>query len=259
MSVRSPVWILIVTAAACIALFTLVDPIPQDSAYHLLADDRPGIGIPNVLNVVTNLAFLLVGGYGLWLLLSNPSIAGSRVLFWAWSVFFAGLVMTAFGSGYYHWVPSNGTLAWDRLPMTLGFAGFITILIGEFVSLRAARYLLLPLLVGGAASVAYWSYTESIGAGDLRPYAMIVVFPILLTPVILVVYGRNSELRPAMWIMLSLYAAAKLSEHFDAQVFETVGFVSGHSLKHLFAALSVLPLILALRRRRIPGLEVRYA
>ena len=181
------------------------------------------------------------------------------MLLWAWSVFFAGLVLTAFGSGYYHWSPANGTLAWDRLPMTPTFAGFITILIGEFVSLRAARHLLLPLLIVGAATVFYWAYTESVGAGDLRPYAMIVVFPILLTPFVLVVYGRNSDLRPAMWIMLLLYAAAKLSEHFDSEIFATLGFVSGHSLKHLFAAVSAIPLILALRRRRIPGLEVRYA
>ena len=118
---------------------------------------------------------------------------------------------------------------------------------------------LLPLLLAGIATVFYWDYTESIGSGDLRPYAMIAVFPMLLTPVILVLYRGSSDIVPAIWIMLLFYAAAKFFEHFDAQTYAALGFVSGHSLKHLFIAGSVIPLIMVLRRRRSPGVAVRYA
>lgn len=250
MFIRSPAWILVLTVLVGIALFAFVDPIPQDPAYHDLADDRAGLGVPNVLNVFSNLPFLLVGVYGSWLLARNPAIARSRALFWAWQTLFSGLILTSLGSAYYHWAPTNGSLVWDRLPMILGFAGFMTILIGECVSLRAAQILLLPLLLAGVASVVYWAYTESIGAGDLRPYAMIAVFPLLLTPLILVLYPGSSDMVPAIWIMLLLYAAAKLFEHFDSQVLSMLGFISGHSLKHLFIAASTVPLIMALRRRR---------
>ena len=259
MFIRSPAWILVLTALVGIALFAFVDPIPQDPAYHELAHDRAGVGVPNFLNVVTNLPFLVVGLYGSLLVARNPAIAGSRALYWAWQVLFVGLVLTAFGSAYYHWAPSNASLAWDRLPMTLGFAGFITILIGECVSLRAARLLLVPLLLAGIASVAYWAHTESVGAGDLRPYAMIAVFPMLLTPLILIRYRGSSDMVPAIWTMMLLYAVAKFFEHFDAQTYAALGLISGHSLKHLFIAASTIPLIIALRRRRSPDKAVRYA
>ena len=259
MFIRSPAWILVLTALVGIALFAFVDPIPQDPAYHELADDRAGAGFPNVLNVISNLPFLLVGVYGSLLVARNPDIARSRALFWAWHVFFTGLVLTSFGSGFYHWAPDNASLVWDRLPMTVGFAGFITILIGECVSLRAARIMLLPLLLAGIATVVYWAYTEAVGAGDLRPYAMIAVFPMLLTPAILVLYRGSSDIVPAIWIMLLLYATAKFFEHFDAQTYAALGFVSGHSLKHLFIAASTIPLIMVLRRRRSPDMAVRYA
>lgn len=78
-------------------------------------------------------------------------------------------------------------------------------------------------------------------------------------PPVLALYGRNSDLGPALWIMLLLYAAAKLFEHVDSQVFAAFGIVSGHSLKHFFGASSAIPLIISLCLRRMPGLEVRYA
>ena len=143
--------------------------------------------------------------------------------------------------------------------MTLGFAGFMTILIGETVSQRVARYLLLPLLLAGLASVAYWAYTESVGAGDLRPYVMVAVFPLLLTPLILIIHGGDPDFVTAAWWMILLYFLAKLAEHFDAAIYETLGVVSGHSLKHLFAAFSAVPLIRLLQRRHDPDSETADA
>jgi len=49
------------------SLFTVMslEPIPQNLAYHDFADQRKFLGIPNVLDVISNLAFLLVGVLGL--------------------------------------------------------------------------------------------------------------------------------------------------------------------------------------------------
>ncbi len=146
----------------------LADPVAQDPAYHLFADRRSLFGIPNFLDVVSNLPFALVGAAGLYFVSRGTSDASNST---AWRVFFIGVFLTAFGSGYYHLAPDNDTLVWDRLPMTIAFMGFVAIIIGEYLSERLAKTLLLPLLVAGAASVFYWAHTEALGRGDLRAYA----------------------------------------------------------------------------------------
>ena len=40
-------------------------------------------------------------------------------------VLFLGFFLTGIGSSYYHWDPNDGTLFWDRLPMTLSFAAIL--------------------------------------------------------------------------------------------------------------------------------------
>ena len=243
-------WIAAVSVIASILFFVLVGPIPQDPAYHQFADNRTLLGVPNFLNVASNLAFLLAGIYGLAFIRHNPGVVGETWLHWPWAALFIGLILTAAGSGYYHLSPANEPLVWDRLPMTLAIAGFFTIVIGEYLSFVAARLVFVPLLLAGIASVVFWDVTETGGAGDLRPYAVVVILPLLLTPVILVVRGEASDMTGAIWAMIGLYAIAKLCEHFDAATFDSLGFISGHSLKHLFAALSSAALICALRRRR---------
>jgi len=47
------------------------------------------------------------------------------------------------------------------------------------------------------------------------------------------------------WTVLGLYAAAKLMEVADHTVLDALGFVSGHTLKHLLAAAAALCLVRA--------------
>jgi hypothetical protein len=76
-TVNSPVAILLgATVVSVLGLFFL-PPIPQDQAYHQLADQRAIFGIPNFWNVVSNLPFLLIGAAGLRLS-GSPS---ARVIF----------------------------------------------------------------------------------------------------------------------------------------------------------------------------------
>lgn len=219
----------------------LQEPFPQPQSYHLFADSRSWLGIPNTLDVLSNIPFAIVGLWGL-LSCGRCRAAGYTQIF---PVIFAGIFLTAFGSAYYHWQPDNQSLVWDRLPMTIAFMGFFTYVLTDRVDL-GYRVLLWPLLAVGAASVFYWGWTESRGVGDLRFYGLVQFGPLLLTPLILILFpGRTHDLKYYAGLIAG-YALAKLLEHFDQAVWEFTGAVSGHSLKHLAAAVGssfILPLM----------------
>ncbi|MCH8057113.1 MAG: alkaline phytoceramidase [Proteobacteria bacterium] len=224
-----------------VAVFFL-GPVPQDPSYHEFADTRSILGIPNFWNVVSNFPFLLVGGLGFYYLrsINQPGILPDLHL--AYVVFFAGILLTGLGSAYYHYAPDNATLIWDRLAMTLGFMGLITIIIGEHISLPAAKRLLIPLVIVGAGSVVYWGITEARGSGDLRPYGIVQFLPMLLMPLILLLYRSVFNRVSFYWFVMALYVLSKLFEHFDFDVYGFGELISGHSLKHVVAA--VAPLVL---------------
>lgn len=236
--------------AAVVAGFLLTAPLPQDPAYHGFADSRTLLGVENFWNVASNIPFLVIGIWGLVYVHRHGDEVCPAGLQVAYVVFFAGVSLTALGSGYYHANPSNEPLVWDRLPMTVAFAGLFSIIIGEFVSLRAARRILAPLLLAGMASVAYWAVTEANGAGDLRAYAAVQFLPMLLIPIVLLIYTPSIGAKKYLWFMLMFYVAAKVFEFFDAAVFAAGEIFSGHTLKHLFAAGTPATLLYALSTRR---------
>ena len=252
MSLISQRSILVIAAAvlSIAAVFLFTSAIPQDPAYHQFIDGRELLGVSNFWNVVSNLPFLLVGAFGLILVYRHADEVCVTSCEMAYLVFFAGIFLTAFGSSYYHLAPSNETLLWDRLPMTIGFAGLVSIITAEFISASAARRLLLPLLIVGFASVEYWAWTESRGVGDLRPYALVQFLPMLLIPVILLTHRPVIGSARYFWWMLAFYFVAKLLEFFDANVFALGGLISGHSLKHVAAAMTPAIFLYALLERR---------
>lgn len=235
-------------SAAVVALFLLTEPVPQDPAYHLFADTRRLLSVSNFWNVMSNLPFLIVGLWGLWIVKTMPINSQKIVPHSAYYVFFLGVLLTAFGSSYYHLAPANETLFWDRLPMTIAFAGLFSLVISEYLSPTLGARLLLPFLVVGIGSVIYWVWTESRGAGDLRPYAVVQFLPMLAIPAILLLRLGDKPLTRTLVIMIGFYVAAKVFEHFDKDVY-SVTFLSGHSLKHLFAAAAPAAMILGLRHR----------
>ena len=235
------------------AVFLLVPAIPQDPAYHDFGDTRHILGVDNFWNVVSNLPFLLVGAAGLIYIYRHADAVCLSGLEIAYRVFFAGVLLTAFGSGYYHFAPANGPLVWDRLPMTIGFAGLFSVIVGEFVSLRIARLLLVPLLVVGFASVGYWAWTEARGVGDLRLYAIVQFLPMLLIPVILWSHRPVIGNARYFWLMLAFYLIAKVFEQLDTAIFGAGNLISGHSLKHLSSAMTPATLLYALTLRRLDG------
>ena len=245
------VWLALSVTILIIIAFWASEPVPQDPAYHAFVDGRRLFGIPNFLNVISNLPLFLVGVWGVSYVLKEGESVCVPTLRSAYLIFFAGVLLSAVGSCYYHVAPDNDTLIWDRLPMTMAFAGLFVIVLGEYVSVPAARRLLLPLLFAGATSVAYWAMTEASGSGDLRPYATIQFLPVLIIPAILLLYPSPFGSSRFFWMIIAIYILAKVFENFDAAVFGVGNWVSGHTLKHLVASFAPLALLSALSLRNI--------
>jgi len=262
MSDRARLVILLLVVVVTIGGVMLLPPIAQDLAYHQFADSRALWGIPHFWNVVTNLPFAAVGLYGLVITLRAGTGVAAGDLRVAHVVFFSGLVLIGAGSAYYHLEPTNPSLFWDRLAMSVSFMAFLSIVVGQHIGLRAGRLLLWPLLVVGAASVWWWRLSELAGQGDLRPYALVQFLPLLLIPLILVLYRRPDIDARWTWGVLAAYALSKVAEISDTFVYEQLGVMSGHSLKHLCgaaAAALVMAGALADKQRTSCGLATRRA
>lgn len=232
---------LLVLVSGSLALALSLAPIPQDLAYHDFADQRAFAGIPNALNVLSNLPFLLVGMLGLRFSLA----ADTGAVRMAWIVLFAGIALVAIGSSWYHWHPDNESLVWDRLPMAVGFMGLFAALVSERLQAGWTRWLLMPAVLLGAASVIYWQQTD-----DLRLYAWVQFMPLLVLPALVLLFGSRYANERALLFALLWYLFAKLAEFFDVGIFELTGrIVSGHTLKHLAAALACFCILLALQQR----------
>jgi len=233
-------------------LLLLHGPIPQDPDYHRFADQRVLLGIPHGGDVLSNIALLLAGGLGIGLLASGRfarAFADSRERL-PYLLFFTGILLTGFGSAYYHVAPDSGRLFWDRLPMTVAFLSLLSAVMTERVSMRLSSRLLWPLLSFGAASVLYWRLTEEAGRGYLRPYALVQFDSALLIALLLLLFPPRYTHSGLFWAAAGAYALAKLCELLDGPIFRMTGVVSGHSLKHIFATLCAAAVLWMLWRRR---------
>lgn len=242
--------------AALAAAWGLFAPrLAQPQAYHHFADMRALASIPNAGDTLSNLAFLLVGGLGL-AFLRRERAAGASGRFASpremrpWWVFFAGVALTAIGSGWYHLAPDDARLVWDRLPMTIAFMSLLSAVISERVSVRAGDVLLAPLVVLGFASVAWWRGSELAGFENLRPYLAVQFGSIAVILAIAALYRSRYTHGGVIFALAAFYAVAKVLEASDREVYAFGHWLSGHTLKHLAAAAGVYLLLAALERRR---------
>jgi hypothetical protein len=253
--------ILLAFTALSIAAAFLAPALPQPVGYHDFADHREWYGIHNFFDVVSNLGFLLAGVAGLAVALRPETRFEHAVERVPYLVFFVGMVLTAAGSGYYHLAPDNERLFWDRLPMTIAFMSLIAAQVCDRVSVRAGILLLAPMLLVGTASVVYWRATERAGAGNVMPYGILQGYSVVILLLLALWqpsrYTRGSDV---YWVFGG-YVLAKLFELLDAQLLAFGHLLSGHTLKHLAAALAGLVVcrMLALRALRAPAREAAAA
>lgn len=242
-------WVLIALTLAGIAAGFILDPVKQDLAYHDFADQRSWSGVPNAGDVISNLAFLPVGWAGLRYVWNHFPARWSQPGL-GWILFFLGVLLTTFGSAFYHWRPTNQTLVWDRLPMTLAFTSLLSLVIRERVHRRAGEFLFWPLVAAGLWSVLYWRWSEERGAENLIFYGLIQFQSILLIILSLALFRRDHSGWgcSGMWPLIGCYAGAKVLESLDETFFNALKIVSGHTLKHVCAAAGVWLLLRSLRK-----------
>ncbi len=238
------------TLAIGVLITFSISPIPQDPTYHNFADQRQIAGIDNFWNVISNLPFILIGTIAVLNLLDKGVSQYPSALFPCYLVFFIGIAGVGIGSAYYHLQPTNETLLWDRLPMTIGFMAFMAIITGEYISENMGSKLLIPLVLIGAATVIYWHITEQAGHGDLRPYGLIQFAPMLIIPMILMMYPARYTHSSYYWAILGAYFIAKIFEMLDHNIYNNFS-LSGHTIKHFWAAVGPYLFYLLIKKRNI--------
>jgi len=233
---------------------------------HPLADGRTLAGLPNAVDVLSNLPFLVVGLLGLYRLhgLEHAHAHGHdagapphlhdddlpvNALDCAW-LFFAGLVLVAAASAFFHLQPDDALrLSGDRAAMAVAFAGVIGLAVCDRVSQRAGWPAACVALAAGLLAVAVFQEY-----GNVMPWAVVqfggmvlVVAMALMRPT----PGGTRVMRLRLGGIVACYALAKLLEMTDGAIFEaTQQLISGHSLKHIVAALAALPVLQAVRGLR---------
>lgn len=234
---------LVLILIALLMGFMACGEITQSTAYHDFADRRFLLGVPNLLDVASNIPFLIIGALGVALCARRhrPPLSVS------WATLFIGATLVCFGSAYYHWAPTNATLVWDRLPMTLAFMGLFVALVAEHIGEGVERFTLAPALAAGVLSVVWWHWT-----GDLRFYLWVQFAPLACIPFVLAMFPGRYTHRSYLLYGLGLYVLAKLAEVWDHEIFLlTAHNVSGHTLKHLLAAGALLVVLVMLWRRSV--------
>ncbi|MBM5571744.1 MULTISPECIES: hypothetical protein [Deefgea] len=212
-------------------------PIAQLEGYHSFADTVMRFGIVNCGDVCSNLGFALVAVWGVFYLW--PRRAQLNLGF---TLFVLAIFLTAIGSSYYHWMPNDERLVWDRIPISLACAGLLAGVWQDFSPQKNQWPLVIALSIFAIVGVVYWYYS-----GDLRLYLALQILPLVLIPA-WQWHAPKAE-RLTFAAAIALYVLAKIAELADYQIYALLGFMSGHTLKHLLATLAAGVIIYHLVQR----------
>ena len=241
---QSAEWALLAAAVALLAFAVWGPFLPASAHQHDFADQRGWQGLPCAMDVLSNLPFAVAGVWGLVWLRRLGALRLCLATRATAALFFVGLVLTTAGSSWYHWQPDNAGLLWDRLGMSVAFAGLLGLAVVGRISPRAGLATALGLMVAAPAAVLAWAHT-----GNLTPWAVVQFGGMLVVLALACMPHRHGALVLQLGALIAWYAAAKVMELADHSVYEaTAGSVSGHTLKHLLAAGAALPVLFAMAR-----------
>ncbi|MDQ3190989.1 MAG: alkaline phytoceramidase [Bacteroidota bacterium] len=247
MQIKYKNWILPGSAIIAAFILLLIGPIAQNQEYHDFTDKRMFFGIPNFMDVITNIPFLFIGIAGLIVVFNSGSKKHTlkKICF----TLFIGFVLLCFGSGYYHYTPSDFPLVFDRIPIAIIFMSFFSIFIydyiGNYTGLRSFYFLNFI----GIASVIYWYFSGITGNGDLRLYALVQFYPVIAIPLILIFYKHPFNYTREVILIFIAFGIAKITEGLDEQIYSITGFISGHSIKHIFMTIAGVFLVFMIKKR----------
>ena len=232
------------------SIFFFIDPISQPQNYYNFSDENNYLYINNFWNVVSNIPFIIIGFIGLYENKKKKLIHDNFNSTPIYNIFFAGVLLTGFGSSWFHLNPNNATLVWDRLPMTIGFMALTVGILSEYLNRELQKQILYPLLLVGFFSVFYWYFTEQQGRGDLRLYGLVQFLPLIIIPLIALTHESRFSHNNGLIGVILFYLLAKFAEHYDHTIHQVLGFMSGHSIKHLLAAIATYLVLRMLKKRK---------
>lgn len=236
---------LFVVVAGLAASALLGPAVAQPVGYHAFADAGTRWGVPFAMVVLSNLAFAIVGLIGLCVLIPVARRLHNMERAMA-ALFFAGLVLTAGASGWYHLQPDDAGLVVDRIGMAIAFAGLLGLGAAGRVSDRSGAALGLGTLLLAPLAVAHWA-----SSGNVLPWVVLQFGGLLIVALYCVLPFTRASLDVRWAWVIAAYALAKVFEMNDHEFFELTGHaVSGHTMKHVMAALAGWPVVAALRARR---------
>ncbi|MFZ3229430.1 MAG: ceramidase domain-containing protein [Pseudobdellovibrio sp.] len=235
------------TFFVCWAKLPSADPF----TYFLFADDRNLFGIPNSLDVVSNFAFFLVGVLGIRNVFKTRRLH-SKVIFSFGIILSIASLLVAIGSAYFHLNPNPVSLIWDRLPMTLGFATIAAMVITDRVDPQMGVWIFSILLPIGLLSV--------IGYGNswvtLKLYIAFQTGTIAFLALAIIFLKQQNLPNSLLRASVILYVIAKITEKLDRNIFNIATFISGHTLKHLFAAAAIYIILSFYKSKNSPDVII---
>lgn len=233
--------------------------VAQYADYHAFADQRTLWDLPFAMDVLSNLPFALLGAWGLLRLRNWQRPLARRVGFAVQlpcdaqlplaRLFFAGLLLTALCSGYYHLHPDDQGLAVDRLGMLVPFAGLMGLAAADRISARAGQWTAAAVLGLGPIAVVTWALSSNLLPWSvLQGGGMLLIVCLALHRPLIGAWGVS------LLAVIAWYTLAKLLELGDHQILAwTQGLVSGHTLKHVAAAMAAWPVMAVMQNGAHPG------
>jgi hypothetical protein len=107
------------------------------------------------------------------------------------------------------------------------------------------------MLLVGVLTAVYWIVTERQGRGNVMPYGVLQAWAVLVLLKLVVFHPSRYTHGHLIYAVFAGYALAKVFEHFDREIFELTGVVSGHTLKHVAAGIAGLPVAWMLWKREL--------
>lgn len=251
--------VLLLSFLAALLLFGLfseprygLDPSDLDYA-EALSEGGALLGIRGGFNIASAGLITVASLGGIWVVRR----AAQRGIVWetgaqaSWLVFFAAAALASLVSMVLHASPQLWTLMVMKLLIALSIMGLWNALMIERVDAAIGSRAAPWFYALAVFAVAYWSWTEHQGSGDMRLYTACVIYPMMVLPMILSLFPL--EAGGGGWLLLgwAIYLAAKICEALDLPLLDaTHGLISGHTFSHLGLALAIGTVAQSIRVRR---------
>lgn len=203
--------------------------------YHEFVDVRNLFKVNNFFDTVSNVGFLIVG----IIFIKEISIKSNKDI--NLMMVAVGSILVFFGSSYYHLLPDDSRLFWDRLPISMVFSGILSYSLhaNNLINKQWEKIFNVYYFLFSIGSVVFWNIGVLNNQNWLGPYVFIQ-FGGMLTLIYIILTGKNKEFNKKIIAVLAWYVLAKLCEHLDGFIYEiTENLISGHTLKHIFSAVAL--------------------